>query len=493
MLPRAMKKRPARQTTRREILKHAAVAGATPLLLQACGPGQKGPEKEPPPPERPVTDPQPYDQATATAFNPQAVPVDDQVFSMGVQAGAAETTAATFWSHTSNGQPMTLRVWREGPDTATVMLVHQSTVQPNDGGFLKQRVSNLAPDTVYSYTFTDAADTRRSLLGRLRTAYPEDYLWPITVAAATCTKVTYAPWEACRIMGQREHDLLLHLGDFSYNDGASTLEEYRTMWRRSFVDPGYQALLPNVGSYVVWDDHEFANNFNPETMDPGQMAAARTAFYETTPAEPGPDGRLWRSYRWGRTAEFFLLDCRTERVPSLRMTPQAQYLSTQQMAWFKQALVDSPAHFKVVLNSVPMVDFPDTFWASVDDRWEGYQSQRQELVDHLEAHNLDNVWFLSGDFHLAFISRLAPQGIQARLFDIAVGPTGNQNNPLVGVANMSEQLREEIFPSNQFLHFHADLAATTLVFDPIRDEVRITYTNAVTGEVIFDGPISRRS
>jgi histidinol dehydrogenase len=48
-----------------------------------------------------------------------------------------------------------------------------------------------------------------------------------------------------------------------------------------------------------------------------------------------------------------VLDSRSERLPSTITSEHEQYLSRAQMDWFKQALVDSPCTFKVIMNSVP--------------------------------------------------------------------------------------------------------------------------------------------
>lgn len=434
----------------------------------------------------------------ATAFNPDALPPAELLFGLGVQAGAAEPTALTFWTHVSDGQPRTLRVWRPAADAGQVMLAHESTVAPNDGGFLKQRVTGLAPDTVYSYAFLDGegpAFSRRSVVGRARTAYPADYLWPITVGATTCTNRREAPWVALSRQANEPLDVLLNLGDMSYNDGAGTPSDFRAKWRTALADPGYRDLLPTVGTYNVWDDHEFDNNFDPETMLPSQLQAARDAFFEHLPAEPNPaNGKLWRSFRWGRTAEFFLLDCRSERRPSTRTSDNPQYMSPEQHAWFTQALLDSPAHFKVVLNSVPVVNFPNSFWAAQDDRWEGWGAARQRMVGFIEENNIRNVWFLSGDFHLGYVARLeAEQGFLHRVFDIAVGPGGNTGNPLAALAMSSQDVRAEAFPDNQFVFFHGRISSTTLVFDPLQNQVRVRMVDAFTGEVFFEQALSENT
>ncbi|MEW5848220.1 MAG: alkaline phosphatase D family protein [Myxococcota bacterium] len=482
---------------RRDFLKLGAVAataGSLPFSLSGCAPTGGGPHDEPtPPPTRPTLNPDEHDNATAVTFSPESVPADETTFSLGVSAGAMRDTSLVLWSHTSDNTPKTLRVWRAGRAAGEVMLAHEETLTPNDGGYLKTRVDGLAPDTRYFYAFFvggNGAFTARSEIGQVKTAYPDDWKWPITVAATTCTNQQYAPFKALQLTAREELDALIHLGDMVYADGSATIEEYREHWRTTLADPGYRALLPTTGMYITWDDHEFDNNLNPETLSASRMAAAKDAYFESLPNERGEDGRVWTSYRWGHTAELILLDCRTERKPSTLETEQT-YLSREQMEWFKQTLKDSPCHFKVVLNSVPMCQMPEPWWALPGDRWQGYTHAREEILQFIEQNGVQNVWFLSGDFHLGFIGRLEREGFRRTMWDVAVGPGGNLGNPLAGLAEQSFENKENIFPEAQFVYGKGRLCMTLLTLDPLRDVVRIKYVDAETEEVLFDRELSR--
>lgn len=225
---------------------------------------------------------------------------------------------------------------------------------------------------------------------------------------------------------------------------------------------------------MTWDDHEIDNNWNPEKFEKKRLQAAKQAFFETLPVERGANDRLWRSYQWGNTAEFFVLDCRSERKPSTRSSKSAVYLSAAQMSWLKDRLKKSTAHFKVLLNSVPMTNMP-AIWASTSDRWEGYKAQRQELLNHIENETIKNVWFLSGDFHVGFVGKVETQGYHKKTWEVAVGPSDSLPNPL-GL----------LLPSSQFPYHSVNTRVmTTLTFDPKSDEVRIRFVDA-NQKILFD-------
>ncbi|MCA9564716.1 MAG: alkaline phosphatase D family protein, partial [Myxococcales bacterium] len=341
----------------------------------------------------------------------------------------------------------------------------------------------------------DVEDTavKRSDLGRFRTAFLEDGVGPLVICASTCTNYRNVPWTSLGRMAEDDMDVFLHVGDFVYADGSETPEEYRFHYLRALGEENMRSVLTQAGMYVTWDDHEFDNNLNPETMSETHLETAKAAFFENLPARRGEDGELWRSYRWGLTAEFFVLDSRSERLPSTRESDNPIYLSQDQMDWLKQALVDSPCRFKLLLNSVPMVNLVGVAADLLaEDRWQGYQVQRQELLDHINEQNIRDVWFLSGDFHMGFITRLDRTGVGTKLWDVAVGPGANGPNPLpVSVeGNVFEE--EEVFPAAMYEYWSSKTkVATTLTLDPTAGTIHIRYVDGTTGDVLYDGTLSQ--
>lgn len=465
---------------RRDVLKLGAAAVGACALPVGCAP------RTDPIVLTDGVDPADYDGGVEVEDTFTPAPQDDETFDLGVQAGAVRPNSARLWAHvTGYDAALSVAVWRPGVEDPDLVVVgFEGDASPNDGGYALLNVTGLAPATEYFYAFFKE-DGSRSGLGRIKTAFPPGFLAPLTVGAMTCTNERNAPWRACEKIAAERPDLLLHVGDMSYNDGAFTLEEYRQKWALALSDPGYRAVLPTAGMYNAWDDHEFTNDLNPETVDPDLLRNATQAFYESLPQEPGPEGKLWKSYRWGATVEFFVLDCRTERKPSTRDSEDAVYIGEEQMAWLKGALSESPCHFKVLLNSVPATGFTSDFWALRGDRWQGYQAQRQELLDFITDSAIENVWFIAGDFHLGFVTRLEADGPARNMWEIACGPTGNLGNPLALLVDDPE-VGPDVFPPSMFRYARGAIAATMLTFDPLRNTVRVRFIDAEDDEVLFD-------
>lgn len=432
----------------------------------------------------PSVDPQPFDHATRVDFAPEAVPLTEALFPQTVSAGVMKTDSVMLWTRAAGEAQVLLRVWREVGSQSQVALVHERTVDvPADSGELKLTVGTLAPATWYRYAFFSTDLTRRSPIGRVRTAFPDDWKEPLTVGATNCASYRYRPFKPLVLQAQQPMDLWVHLGDVAYNDGADSLPVFRQKWQEQLADPGYRALMPAAGAYFTWDDHEFANNFDPEALGPNHplVLDGTRAFRETLPVE---EDRAWKSYRWGRTAEFFVLDLRMERKPTTRLTPDAQYISPEQLAWLQQALLDSPCHFKVILTSLPISTMPPPSWGGSADRWEGYPAQREKLLGFIDEHALDNVWFLTGDIHIGTIMRVEKTGPRRKYLEIATGPAGNIN-PLSLVLEPGQEANKQIvFPSEQFLYAGGGFQTTTLTFDPKANTVRVVFMDPAKGDAV---------
>jgi alkaline phosphatase D len=467
---------PTQGLSRRELL----VAGSAALALSCSGtPGK-------PDAGLPTVDAQAFDHATRFAFTPETIGESAMLFPQTVAAGAMQQAQCVLWTRAVGVASVVLRVWRDLGSSAEVALVTEKTLAVPDHGNVKVVVDGLAPATRYRYGFFSTDLSARSPIGQVRTAFPDDWKVPLTVGATSCASYRHRPFHSLEAQARAPMDLYLFLGDVAYNDGAEQLAAFRAKWVEQLVDPGFKALLPTTGGYLLWDDHDFANNFDPEALGPTHplIVNGKQAFIETLPVDDSYATRLWRSYRWGQTAEFFLLDTRTERLPSTRETPAAQLISPAQLDWLKGALSASPCHFKVVLTSVPITTMPAPSWGGQADRWQGYQAQREALLGFLDSSGLDNVWFLSGDFHLGLVMHLEKTGPRARYREICGGPAGNIN-PLALVLEPGQEANREVaFPKAQFDYASGAFQATTLTFDPIANTVRAVFVDPAQGDKV---------
>jgi phosphodiesterase/alkaline phosphatase D-like protein len=264
-------------------------------------------------------------------------------------------------------------------------------------------------------------------------------------------------------------------------------------WRKYRINLGQEPWVRARGSasyYAHWDDHEFINDFSKfENSFPLSVGTVNIngkelykrglkAFRNYNPVGYQRKTGIYRSFRWGRNLEIFFLDERSFRsrsadyggacdnpassgnadlaptapqgvrnafgalIPSLASPappaclakindPDRTMLGAAQLARFKRAVKRSTATFKVIFNEVPI----QQFYALPYDRWEGYEAERQKLLNFLR-NNVKNVVFLTTDDHAnlvndARLKTLEPGGpVDSGIMDITTGPIATANYAL---------------------------------------------------------------
>lgn len=475
---------------RRDFVRGAASALVTaPLIGTGCGAGDE---------------PELWDESSAdskrrlvtdVAFDPGAVAEDRALFPNANLAGEMKPTSMFLAGYFADRAPKVLRVWRPGGGPGRVGLVDERVVVPPGSGYVQAEVTGLQPGTWYEYAYFDGdpgSFRARSLIAKARTAPAARTLEPISVAISACNGGFFNPgsprtvpfrYPALEATAEEYYDLFIHLGDQAYMDlvfaaGGAT-STYLEGWKAYLGSEGMRRCYARSGMYATWDDHEITDNsavkpWSNRARDIERIRNGKRAYFQAMPIVPGPDLRLWRSFRWGRTCEFIILDSRYEREPP----STSEYLSRAQMDFLKRRLLTSPCHFKVVANSVPITDMPGTLdWFGRNDRWEGYRDQRNEVINHISRNDIGNVWFITGDQHVNFVSRLNPSGNDLGSRTREIGVTGGNrafNTPR----------------GSQFLYGQRDARACILTFDPFKNVVNTRFVNPSTRGTDFEANLT---
>jgi phosphodiesterase/alkaline phosphatase D-like protein len=232
-------------------------------------------------------------------------------------------------------------------------------------------------------------------------------------------------------------DFGLLLGDTIVSDPAyasteaRTFEEYCAVYRMNRGYENLRALMAGIGTYWISDDHEYVDNFAGAApdVDADRFAAALKAFRVNNPVPKWSKTHgFFRTFRWGKHAEFFVLDERTLRTgnvtddyaadplptvpaairemaglpaeidPEIALAladPERSILGRKQKKKFLKALLASDATWKFVINEVAIAE---QFFLPYD-RWEGYSAERFEILEFIAENEIGNVVFLTTDLH----------------------------------------------------------------------------------------------
>ncbi|MET7392196.1 alkaline phosphatase D family protein [Dactylosporangium sp. NPDC005572] len=407
--------------------------------------------------------------AAAVAVAADAGAATTPVFLHGVASGDPLPDGVLLWTRvtpTSQAQPgsglgPTVTVtWQVATDAAFAGVVQSGQVAtgPERDHTVKVDVRGLQPATTYWYRFGTGGAW--SPTGRTLTA-------PATDAAVALLRfgvVSCSNWEAgyfapYRLLAQRgDLQAVVHLGDYLYEYASGgftaggtvvrqaqptheivTLADYRIRHAQYKSDPDAQTLHAAVPWIITWDDHEVANDMwagGAENHDPAtegsfaaRVAAARQAYAEWMPVRLGTDGTIYRRVRFGRLAELSMLDLRSYRSQQASGTavddPSRTITGDNQMAWLQQGLASSGAQWKIVGNpdmiarvdvgTLPawllgpigkLLGIPSNGFAINTDQWDGYNADRDELVNHLRAHSVRDTVFITGDIHTSWANEL---------------------------------------------------------------------------------------
>lgn len=382
----------------------------------------------------------------------------DDPFRLGVASGDPDHTGFVIWTRLApqplepNGgmSPAPVDVeWQVSEDEAGTAVVKSGTATAAAllGHSVHVEVDGLKPDRWYWYRFK-VGDTL-SPVGRSRTlpapdARPEKMRFAFT----SCQHWEAGLFTAYEQMAKDDLDLVIHLGDYIYEgagrDGSvrkhagpklMTLTDYRIRYSQYRSDPLLQAVHQRFPWFVTPDDHEVENNYAQDiagragAVDPAefllQRANAYQAYYEMMPLRRrsiprGPDLQLYRSAKFGRLAEFMVLDTRQYRsdqpngdkaapLNADALNPKNTLLGSGQRDWLTQSLAKSSGTWNILAQQVMMgmVDrTPGDEKLYSMDQWPGYANERMALVKYMADRRVSNPIVLTGDIHTNWVNNL---------------------------------------------------------------------------------------
>jgi alkaline phosphatase D len=382
----------------------------------------------------------------------------------GVASGDVTSRSARIWLRTSGPAQVELEWMPEGLGREHSRAEVFSTSLDRDYT-AAVAVDNLQPATRYRYAVKARLTDRRSPREIIEESgsgvfvtppadersEPFTFLWSGDLGGQQRCRDEWVGYPIFYRMLQVKPAFAILLGDTIYADNvcpsppnapgsdfiATTLDQFRAKHRYQRGSAALQRFLSSVPVYTVWDDHEVRNNFSGP-HDP-LMPAGRQAFLEYWPVGTPADEptRLYRKFRWGADAEFFLLDARQYRDRNAdRDGPAKTMLGAAQRDWLLDGLARSTATWKFIVTSVPLsnpkngtAQMPgNDSWARAEDGT-GFQTELRAIVNGILKGRVRNVVWLAGDVHYAQVNVYDPNGDGTPDFqEFITGPLSAQPN-----------------------------------------------------------------
>ncbi len=311
---------------------------------------------------------------------------------LGPMVGHVTPSEAVVWM-APDGNPEVVVEFRSATDPPERVQAVRPKADPAEHGAIKAHLTGLKPATAYHYEVT--IDRRRNPVwsGRFATSPAEGKPLRFKLAVSSCMKVDECPVQsAWYLMLAEKPDLQILLGDNVY---ANTTDRDK-VWQfhrqqRRVVE--FAAVLRNVPTYAMWDDHDYGPNDSDGTAEgkENSLVAFKELFANPGAGTSDTPGAFCR-FSWG-DVDFFLLDGRYHRSPDEAPNDdRKRMLGDAQFKWLAEGLRGSKAKFKVLASG-------STLMASRDDGWRIYDFDRRRLFDTIMGQKIPGVVYLSGDIH----------------------------------------------------------------------------------------------
>ncbi|MBM3813324.1 MAG: alkaline phosphatase [Acidimicrobiia bacterium] len=278
-------------------------------------------------------------------------------------------------------------------------------------------ITKLRPDTAHTYTMETRAGAGMKvdgvLTGQFRTAPAASVLAPVTLAMMSCQKYSqtdspggFLIYDAIRKMQPHAY---LSVGDNVYYDSddpvVNSVEMARYHWHRMFSQAKLVECLRAVPGYWVKDDHDcYSDDCWPgmvnETMNPFTFEQGLKIFPEQVPMGPRP----YRSFRWGRALEIWLLEGRDYRTANPTQDgPSKSIWGPRQKRWLQQSLTASDAHWKLIISPTPVVG-PDRANKKDNHSNRTFATEGTQFRKWLAGSSRGDTFVLCGDRHWQYHS-----------------------------------------------------------------------------------------
>jgi alkaline phosphatase D len=282
---------------------------------------------------------------------------------VAVVAGGADASIRLVVTSADNSKALGSNAALSGTTVADVSL----PLQAQYDNTVRHKLTGLSAATTYYYQFV--AGDNRSNVGRFKTAPAADAdVSQLQFVYMTCQDWSVNHWGAMSAIAAENLDFIVHLGDYIYEtvgedfqlgavesrhdalvlpDGvykngtsgakyASTLADYRYLYKKYRTDTRLQALHERFAFIAIWDDHEFSDDawqdaqtydgsFNADGSDLHQTPRRRNAnqaWFEFMPADVALDSaatgfqniKIYRDFQFGKLMQLVMTDERLYRA-----------------------------------------------------------------------------------------------------------------------------------------------------------------------------------
>lgn len=244
------------------------------------------------------------------------------------------------------------------------------------------------------------------------------------IAFGSCSRENDKEQMWSEIAGEHA-DLFILCGDNVYGD-TDDMSVLKEKYNTQKTNPDYQNLLNKTPIIGIWDDHDYGiNDGGKYYFKKDESKSVMLDFFDVPKDNP-----VWRhtgaynSYTYGsgdQKIKILLLDVRyfrdtlmADTVTSARylVNEQGDILGDQQWLWLEKELTNSDAAIHILVSGIQVIAEEHGF-----EKWANFPVSRNRLFSLLEKTQPKRTFIISGDRHIAELSRMELNNLPYPLYD----------------------------------------------------------------------------
>ncbi len=223
----------------------------------------------------------------------------------------------------------------------------------------------------------------------------------------------------------QQPDLWIWMGDNIYGD-THDMELLEAKYDLQKSHPDYQALLQSTKVIGTWDDHDYGMNdggkFYARKKESRELAADFLGISAKAPLRKRYG--MYDVYEFGKVPhklKVILLDTRyfrdtlmtsSNKEQRYMVNEEGDILGEEQWQWLEKELEKSDADIHIIGSSIQLVATQHAF-----EKWSNFPKARARMLSLLAKTKPANTFFISGDRHIAEISKMNVKGLPYPLYD----------------------------------------------------------------------------
>jgi len=246
-----------------------------------------------------------------------------------------------------------------------------------------------------------------------------------TIALGSCNQQD-EPQDMWPVIGGHDPDLWIWLGDNIYGD-TEDMDVLARKYKKQKFGADYAAFRENTQVIGIWDDHDYGLNDGDKRYAKKAESEELLLNFLDVPQDAAVRGRpgAYQSYTFGpkdKQVKILLLDARyfrdtlsKSKEENRRYLPNktGDILGEAQWQWLERQLTDSPAQVHLIGSGVQILPQDHGY-----EKWANFPKSRQRLFDLLQRSQPANPVLLSGDRHIAELSRIELDSLPQPIYEL---------------------------------------------------------------------------